>query len=221
MALFILLMGVQGAGKGTQAAKLVEALGLPHVTTGGLFRAMKGLETPLAREIQAIMAAGNLVPDHITVQVVRERLAQPDAANGVIFDGFPRTTPQAEALERLLAEIGGKVNIAINLELAKDIAVKRLSARWQCSINDQHIYNVLENPPQVAGICDIDGGKLFQRPDDTPEAAEKRIALYFEQTAPLIEFYRAQGVLRQVNADQPIEAVTRDLLAAIEAVKKV
>lgn len=220
MAIFILLMGVQGAGKGTQAAKLVETLGLPHVTTGGLFRAMKELDTPLAREIQAIMAAGNLVPDHITVQVVRDRLAKADAANGVIFDGFPRTTPQAEALEGLLSEIGGKVNIAINLELAKDIAVKRLSSRWQCSVNDQHIYNVLENPPKVEGICDIDGGKLFQRPDDTPEAAEKRIALYFEQTAPLIEFYRARGVLREVNADQPIEAVTRDLLSVIEAVKK-
>lgn len=182
--LYILLMGVQGAGKGTQAAKLVEALGLIHLSTGELFRAMKVQDTPLAREVQTIMNRGDLIPDELTIRIVRERMQAPDAAKGVIFDGFPRTVPQAQALDTLLAEFGGRVNLAASLELDRDIAFKRLEGRRVCTANEKHIYNVYFNPPKVEGVCDIDGAALMQRPDDTPEAVNKRINTYFAQTAP-------------------------------------
>lgn len=217
MATYILLMGVQGAGKGTQAQILKEKLDLPHVTTGGLFRAMKEQDTPLARHIQAIMNAGNLIPDEITIQVVRERLQQPDALRGALFDGFPRTRPQAEALDALLAELGGKITLVASFELDRETAIKRLSSRWQCSKNDQHIYNMLENPPKVAGVCDIDGAPLFQRADDTPEAAAKRIDLYYTQTAPLLEYYEPRGLVKKIDAAQSIDAVTEELMAVVEA----
>jgi adenylate kinase len=217
--LYILLMGVQGAGKGTQAAKLVEALGLVHLSTGELFRAMKGQDTPLAREVQTIMNRGDLIPDELTIRIVRERMQAPDAAKGVIFDGFPRTVPQAQALDTLLAEFGGRVNLAVSLELDRQIAFKRLEGRRVCTVNEKHIYNVYFNPPKVEGICDLDGAPLMQRPDDTPEAVNKRINTYFAQTAPLLDYYQRAGVLRSLNADQPIEAVSAALLAAVEASK--
>lgn len=217
--LYILLMGVQGAGKGTQAAKLVEALGLIHLSTGELFRAMKVQDTPLAREVQTIMNRGDLIPDELTIRIVRERMQAPDAAKGVIFDGFPRTVPQAQALDTLLAEFGGRVNLAASLELDRDIAFKRLEGRRVCTANEKHIYNVYFNPPKVEGVCDIDGAALMQRPDDTPEAVNKRINTYFAQTAPLLDYYQKAGVLRNLNADQPIEAVSAALLAAVEASK--
>src|SRR5689334_4943159 len=177
-ATYIVLMGMQGAGKGTQAPILAEKLGIPHVTTGGMFRAMKSLDTPLAKEIQTLMAAGNLISDDITIQVVRDRLTKGDALKGVILDGFPRTLPQAEALDKLLAELGGKVSVVPFFRLEKAVAVERISKRWQCSRDDTHIYNLETNPPQVAGRCDIDDAPLIQRDDDTPEGAEKRISLY-------------------------------------------
>ncbi len=217
--LYILLMGVQGAGKGTQAAKLVEALGLVHLSTGELFRAMKGQDTPLAREVQTIMNRGDLIPDELTIRIVRERMQAPDAAKGVIFDGFPRTVPQAQALDTLLAEFGGRVNLAVSLELDRQIAFKRLEGRRVCTVNEKHIYNVYFNPPKVEGICDLDGAPLMQRPDDTPEAVNKRIDTYFSQTAPLLDYYQKAGVLRRLNADQTIEAVSAVLLAAVEASK--
>jgi adenylate kinase len=217
--LYILLMGVQGAGKGTQAAKLVEALGLIHLSTGELFRAMKVQDTPLAREVQTIMNRGDLIPDELTIRIVRERMQAPDAAKGVIFDGFPRTVPQAQALDTLLAEFGGRVNLAVSLELDRQIAFKRLEGRRVCTVNEKHIYNVYFNPPKVEGMCDLDGAPLMQRPDDTPEAVNKRIDTYFSQTAPLLDYYQKAGVLRRLNADQTIEAVSAVLLAAVEASK--
>lgn len=215
MATYIVLMGVQGAGKGTQAAILSEQHGLPHVTTGGLFREMEGQDTPLAREIQAIMTRGDLVPDDITIQVVRDRLAQTDAAQGAIFDGFPRTRPQAEALDKLLAEMGQQVAIVPFFNLTREVAIRRISSRWECTLDPRHVYNVESNPPKVAGICDIDGAPLRQRPDDTPEAAAKRIDTFYEKTAPLLDYYRAKGLLHEIDADQPIEAVTAELLSAL------
>jgi adenylate kinase len=215
MATYIVLMGVQGAGKGTQAAILSEQHGLPHVTTGGLFREMEGQDTPLAREIQAIMTRGDLVPDDITIQVVRDRLAQPDAAQGAIFDGFPRTRPQAEALDKLLAEMGQQVAIVPFFNLTREVAIRRISSRWECTLDPRHVYNVATNPPRAAGICDIDGAPLRQRPDDTPEAAAKRIDTFYEKTAPLLDYYRAKGLLHEIDADQPIEAVTAELLSAL------
>jgi len=219
MGTYIAFMGVQGAGKGTQAPLLSEKYGLPHVTTGGLFRAMKALDTPLARQIQDTMNAGQLVSDEITIQVVRDRLKQPDAANGVIFDGFPRTLPQAEALDSLLAEMGGKVNFAPFLSLDRTEAIERIASRWECTKDSSHVYNVRTNPPKVAGICDTDGAALRQRPDDTPEAAAKRIDTFYKDTMPLIDFYRAKGVLVEIDGGQSIEAVTAALIAALDKVK--
>jgi len=214
-ATYVVLMGMQGAGKGTQAPILAEKLGIPHVTTGGMFRAMRSLETPLAKEIQTLMAAGNLISDDITIQVVRDRLTKDDAKNGVILDGFPRTLPQAEALDALLKELGGKVSVVPFFKLEKAVAVDRIASRWQCSKDDTHVYNLKTNPPKVAGHCDIDNAPLVQRPDDTPEAAEKRISLYLGQTMPLLDYYRDRGVLCEIDANQPIDVVTGKLLECV------
>jgi adenylate kinase len=216
-AITVVLMGVQGSGKGTQAAILSEKLGIPHITSGGLFREMKNQDTPLAREVQAIMTAGKLVPDDVTIRIVGERLNKSDAANGAILDGFPRTRPQAEALDALLTKMGSKVTLVPFLDLDRAIAVKRISDRWECSQNPSHVYNMSSKLPVVAGRCDIDNAPLRQRADDTPEAAEKRINLFFEETAPLLDYYRGRGLLRQINADQPIEQVTADLIDAVNA----
>ncbi len=219
-ATYIVLMGVQGSGKGTQAASLAEKLGIPHITSGGLFREMKNQDTPLAREVQAIMTAGQLVPDDATIRVVGERLSKPDAAKGAILDGFPRTRPQAEALDALLSRMGNRVTLVPFLDLDKAVAVKRISDRWECTKDPTHVYNLTSKPPKTPGICDIDRAPLRQRADDTPEAAEKRISLFFEQTAPLLDYYRGRGLLRQINADQPIEQVTADLMSAVHAAVK-
>ncbi len=214
-ATYIVLMGVQGAGKGTQAAVLSKQLNLPHVTSGGLFREMRSQDTPLAREVQAIMKSGALVPDDVTIRIVGDRLMKGDAVNGAILDGFPRTRPQAEALDALLAKTGNKVTIVPFLNLDKNVAISRISDRWECSQNPSHVYNQSTNPPQVPGHCDIDNAPLRQRDDDTPEAAARRVNLYFEETAPLLDYYRAKGLVREINADQPIDKVTADLMAAI------
>jgi adenylate kinase len=216
-AITIVLMGVQGSGKGTQAAILSQKLDIPHITSGGLFREMKNQDTPLAREVQAIMTAGKLVPDDVTIRIVGERLSKSDAANGAILDGFPRTRPQAEALDALLTRMGSKVTVVPSLELDRAAAIKRISDRWECSQNPTHVYNLSSKPPVVAGRCDIDDAPLRQRADDTPEAAEKRIDLFFAETAPLLDYYRERGLLRQINADQPIEKVTADLIDAVNA----
>ncbi len=216
---YIVLMGVQGSGKGTQAGILKEKFGLPHITSGGLFRAMKNEDTPLAREVQAIMNSGKLVPDDVTIRIVADRLGKGDAISGAILDGFPRTLPQAEALDRLLAEMGSRVTVVPFLKLDQIEAVDRIVNRWVCSANESHAdgYNLKTKPPQVAGHCDICNAPLRQRPDDTLEAATKRINLFFEETAPLLDYYRAQDVLAEINADQPIEKVTADLVDVISA----
>jgi len=215
---YILLMGVQGSGKGTQAPRIVEKFGIPHVSTGDLFRAMKTQDTPLAREVQAIMNAGQLVPDDVTIRVVEERLDRPDAAKGAILDGFPRTRPQAEALEELLKKYDSGVYRVLYFDLDKESAVKRITDRYVCSKDASHNdgYNLSSKPPKVAGVCDVCGAPLMQRKDDTREAAEKRINDFFGQTKPLLDFYKSKGALREIKADQPIDKVTADSFAALE-----
>lgn len=216
--MFLIMMGVQGAGKGTQAAVVKDKLNIPHITSGGLFRAMKGQDTPLAKQVQDIMARGELVPDDVTIQIVKERLSQPDAQQGFILDGFPRTRPQAEALDALLAELGQSLSAVVFLHISDEEAVERISGRRQCRIDEKHIYHVKYNPPQQAGVCDIDGGELFQRDDDQPEAVLKRIAAFHENTRPLLDYYREQGVLVEVSAEKPIDEVGEAVLAALENV---
>jgi adenylate kinase len=215
-ATYIVLVGVQGSGKGTQAKVLVDQLKIPHVSTGDLFREMKTLDTPLAREIQALMKDGKLISDEITIQVVRERLTKGDAIGGVILDGFPRTKPQAEALDSLLTEFKSKLTSVLHFKLAKELAVERIVNRRVCSLDKSHDYNLKTKPPQVEGHCDFDNAPLIQRPDDTPEAAEVRINTYLAETAPLLDYYRQRGILCEIEANQPVDGVTADLMKCLE-----
>jgi len=220
MADYIILMGMQGAGKGTQAEELSKLLKLPHVTSGGMFRAIKTQDTPLARQVASFLDAGKLVPDALTVEMIKGRLHQLDAASGVILDGFPRTVPQAEALDGLMAELGERILIVPYFVISEGEALARLSGRLVCTANDNHVYNIRDNPPKKPGVCDVDGAPLKTRDDDKPEAIKARISAYKADTQPVLDYYRARGVLREVNAEQPIDQVTADLKAAVEAAKK-
>jgi adenylate kinase len=214
--MYLVMMGVQGAGKGTQAAVVKEHLNIPHITSGGLFRAMKNQDTPLARQVQAIMERGDLVPDDITIQIVKERITQEDARNGFILDGFPRTRPQAEALDALMKELGQAISAVVFLHISDDEAIERISGRLQCRLDENHIYHRKYNPPKEEGICDIDGGELFTRPDDQPDAVKKRIGDFHAKTRPLLDYYREQGVLLELGAEKAIEAVSKDIIAELD-----
>lgn len=212
MQKYIVMMGVQGAGKGTQSTRLADILGVPHVTSGGMFRNMKQLETPLAEKVRSYIDNGHLVPDDVTIQVVKDRLMQRDARTGFVLDGFPRTRPQAEALDVLMAELDQQLGVVVFLTIDTEAAIERMSGRRVCSLHDSHIYHIHSNPPMVPGHCDIDGGALIQREDDKPEAIRKRIAAYYENTAPLIDYYRERGILHEINGDQEIHRVTRSIM---------
>lgn len=222
MGIYMVLIGVQGAGKGTQAKFLVEKFGIPHVSTGDLFRAMKTQDTPLAREVQAIMNAGNLVPDDITNRMVEERLKEPDAQNGVIFDGYPRNVVQAEWLDKKLAERNQRIVIVPVLELDREIAIMRAEGR-RYSQDKSRVYNIYFNQPlnkkDGVWVDDVDGQPLIQREDDYRESVEKRIDLYFKETVPLIEYYTTQGLVKKIDASQRIEAVAQSLIKAVEEAK--
>lgn len=214
---YVVLMGGPGAGKGTQAKQLEQVLSLPQVATGDLFRENLKNQTELGKLAQTYMDAGELVPDQVTVAMVKERLQRPDAANGVLFDGFPRTLSQAEALEELLAEMGTSVGIVPYIHVEPGLLLQRLAGRWTCT-RCGHVYHVLFSPPRVAEICDHDGSPLYQRDDDTEETQRRRIEVYFKQTAPLLDYYRRLGLLVEINGDQSIERVQEDLIKAIRGV---
>lgn len=216
MATYIVLLGPPGAGKGTQAKTLSEALGVPHVSTGDLFRAHLKNQTELGKMAETYMSKGQLVPDDVTVGMLRERFQQEDCRKGAILDGFPRTIPQAEALDDLLSENGEALAAVIYVDLPSEVAVRRLSGRRTCKAQG-HVYHVEYNPPKVAGVCDIDGSELVQREDDREETVKKRIEVYLEQTSPLIDYYEARGLLRRVNGDQPVEQVAEAMKAALPA----
>jgi adenylate kinase len=213
----IILLGAPGAGKGTQAELLVQWLPLPRVATGELFRAAIGGRTDLGMRAKAFMDRGELVSDEITVSMVAERLDQPDCARGVIFDGFPRTPAQAEALEALLAGLGRQVDLVVYVQVSRDSLLRRLAGRWTCK-NCGAVYHRSFSPEKNQGICDACGGRLYQREDDTPETQARRVEVYFSQTAPLIAHYRQRGWLVEVDGEQQIAAVQRDLRQAIEVV---
>ncbi len=220
MATYIVLMGMQGAGKGTQAEYLAAQSGLPHITSGGMFRAIMASDSALGRQIASYYDLGHLVPDNLTIEMIRDRLMAADATNGVILDGFPRTVTQAESLGALLESMHQKLAIVPYLSIAENEALRRLAGRRCCKINDQHIYHIDDNPPKVSGICDIDGAPLYIRSDDEPEKIKQRISSYKNETTPVLEYYRIKGVLREINAEQPIDKVSAALLAAVEAAKK-
>jgi adenylate kinase len=214
MATYVVLMGGPGAGKGTQAKRLEATLGLPQVATGDLFRENLKNMTELGKLAKSYMDAGELVPDEVTVAMVKERLSRPDCARGAIFDGFPRTLSQAAALDELLAQMGEQVDVVPYIHVRPEVLLQRLAGRWTCPVCGR-VYHVLFNPPQEPGICDLDGASLYQREDDTEETQKRRIEVYFEQTAPLLDYYREQGLLVEIDGEQPIEQVQHDLVETI------
>ncbi|HSJ52217.1 MAG TPA: adenylate kinase [Anaerolineae bacterium] len=213
--LFVVLLGGPGAGKGTQAERLSKNLGIPQVSTGDLFREHLKKETELGQLAKGYMDRGELVPDQVTVDMVRERLSRPDAAGGAILDGFPRTIAQAEALNGLLAELRSQLTVVPYVKVPEEVLLERLAGRWTCR-KCGAMYHQLFNPPRVAGVCDRCGGELYQRPDDTPETQKHRIEVYFEQTAPLIDYYRDKGLLVEVDGRQGIKEIQAELLEIIE-----
>ncbi len=214
MGRFIVLLGPPGAGKGTQAQVLAEKTGLAHVSSGDIFRENLKNQTELGKLAQGYMNRGELVPDDVTIGMIRDRLSRPDCAEGAILDGFPRTPTQAEALSAMLKELDGKVVSVPYISVPAEVLIERLSGRWTCRTCGK-IYHSVYNPPKQAGVCDDDGGELYQREDDQPATVEKRIRVYMEQTSPLIEYYRQVGLLVEIDGTQPIEEVTRQLLEAI------
>lgn len=214
--LFVVLLGAPGAGKGTQAERLSENLGIPQVSTGDLFRENLKKETELGLLAKQYMEGGELVPDEVTVAMVRERLSRPDAAKGAILDGFPRTIAQAEALEELLHDMGTALDLVPYIKVPEDMLLARLAGRWTCR-KCGAMYHELYSPPQQPGVCDKCGGELYQRPDDTPQTQKHRIEVYFEQTAPLIDYYRDKGLLVEVDGRPGIQEIQAELVDIIKA----
>lgn len=218
MPTYIVFLGPPGAGKGTQAKILAKELDIPQVSTGDLFRAMQTQDTPLARQVREIVAGPGLVPDDLTIQMVKDRLAQPDCENGCLLDGFPRTVAQAEALDALLANnFNASVGLVPYMKISKEEAIRRISGRRSCPACHR-VYHVENNPPKTPGVCDVDGTALVQREDDRPEVVAGRYQVYLDNTAPLIDYYRAKGLLVEIDATQPIDGVTADLKAAVTRV---
>jgi len=215
MAIFIVLLGPPGVGKGTQAKTLSEQTGLAHISSGDLFRENMKNQTELGKLAQSYMNKGELVPDDVTIAMIRDRLTRPDCGAGTILDGFPRTTAQADALEKMLVEFGGKVDKVPYVTAPEKILVERLSGRWTCRANG-HVFHDKNNPPKQAAVCDFDGSELYQRDDDKSETVTRRIQVYLEQTAPLITYYRQRGNLIEINGTQNIREVTQALLAALK-----
>jgi adenylate kinase len=202
------------SGKGTQAAHLTQLLDIPQVSSGDLFRDNIKNQTNLGLEAKKYMDRGDLVPDEVTIGMVKERLHREDCLGGALLDGFPRTIPQAETLDKILAELGGLVTAVLSVAVPEDVLVERASGRRICRGCGQ-TYHLKFDPPKEPGICDEDGGELYQREDDKPETVRQRLAVYQEQTSPLIEFYRSRGILQEINGDQPIKKVTDDIQQVI------
>jgi adenylate kinase len=215
MSLFIVLLGPPGAGKGTQANRIAEDFGLAHNSSGALFRENLKLQTDLGKKAQDYINRGELVPDEITIGMVRDRLGRPDCEKGALLDGFPRTPAQAEALDKTLAAMDGKVFKVPYIAVPSEVLIERLSGRWSCRA-EGHVYHSVFNPPQQAGVCDIDGSELYQREDDKPETVKNRIRVYLEQTAPLISYYEEKGLLVEVDGTASIEEVGDVMMAALK-----
>ena len=210
MSKIIVLMGAPGAGKGTQARLLQERRGLPQISTGDMFRAMKRAETPLAERLRAILASGALVPDELTIQIVEERTSQPDCRDGYVLDGFPRTTAQAEMLERLAGE-QGKELLAVFVDVPFEILERRVTGRRSCPVCGE-IYNVYFKPPKSDEVCDLHpDSKLTHRADDNAETIKKRLTTYEQETAPLLDYYERTNRLRRVDGTRDAEAIYADI----------
>jgi adenylate kinase len=191
----VILLGGPGAGKGTQAERIVTDFALPHISTGEMLRAAVARGTAMGREAQKYMESGALAPDEVVIGVVRDRLAEPDAAEGFLLDGFPRTVPQAEALDAMLADAGRGITHVVLIDVPAAELLQRIAGRRSCAVCGK-IYNVVFDPPKAEGVCDLDGGELTQRADDNEETVRNRIGVYEQQTAPLVGYYTGKGVLQ-------------------------
>ena len=212
----IIMLGAPGAGKGTQAKKIAAKYGIPHISTGDIFRANIKNGTELGKKAKTYMDQGLLVPDELVVDLVVDRVKQEDCKNGFVLDGFPRTIPQAEALDAALVKIGQKMDFAVDVDVPDENIVNRMSGRRAC-LSCGATYHIVYKPSKVEGICDVCGDKLVLRDDDKPETVKKRLSVYHDQTQPLIDYYKEAGVLANVDGTQDMEKVFSDIVAVLGA----
>ena len=215
----LIIMGAPGAGKGTQAARLVEKYKIPQISTGDMFRAAVAEGTELGKQAKACMESGKLVPDEVTIGIVRERLAKDDCKDGFILDGFPRTVEQADALKGILAELGKRLTKVLNINVAAGELISRAVGRRICK-GCGATYHVEYNAPKVEDVCDVCGGELYQRGDDTAETMTNRLNVYVQSTRPLIEYYKATGIYAEVDGSQPIDRVTEEVERILTSVSE-
>lgn len=212
VSIYIVLLGPPGAGKGTQANVLASQFNLPHISSGDIFRENIKNESELGKKAKQYIDRGELVPDSLTINMIQDRLAKPDCKPGAVLDGFPRTPSQADALSDLLKEFEGEVNAVPYIMVPQEVLVERLTGRWTC-VENGHVFHERFNSPKISGICDFDGSDLYQREDDKLETVTNRIKIYFQQTMPLIEYYRNAGLLLEIDGDQSIQAISQDILS--------
>lgn len=216
MLMKIIMLGAPGAGKGTQAKKIAEKYGIPHISTGDIFRSNIKGGTELGMKAKAFMDQGALVPDELTIGMLMDRIKEADCENGYVLDGFPRTIPQAESLTAALEAMGQKIDYAVNVDVPDENIINRMSGRRAC-LNCGATYHIVYNPSKVEGVCDVCGDKLVLRDDDKPETVKKRLDVYHEQTQPLIEYYEKAGVLANVDGTQDMNQVFADIAALLGA----
>lgn len=216
----IVLVGPPGAGKGTQAAFLAKNLSIPHISTGDLFRANISQGTELGKQAKSYMDAGNLVPDEVTIGMAEDRMARPDAANGFLLDGFPRNVSQAKALDESLKAQGVALDAVLDLEVPEDEVVRRIAGRRICRNDSSHVFHVEYSKPETEGVCDVCGGELYQRADDKEETVRKRLEVYHNETEPIIDHYKAQGLVVTISALGKVDEVTARAMAALGADQK-
>ncbi|MER7697377.1 MULTISPECIES: adenylate kinase [unclassified Streptomyces] len=216
----IVLVGPPGAGKGTQAAYLAQNLSIPHISTGDLFRANMSQGTDLGKQARAYIDAGQLVPDEVTIGMAKDRMAQSDAVGGFLLDGFPRNVGQAEALDVMLKDEGVKLDAVLDLEVPEEEVVKRIAGRRVCRLDSAHVFHVTYSPPKAEGVCDVCGGELYQRHDDSEDTVRTRLEVYHTQTEPIIDYYRAQGLVVTISALGEVADVTARAMEALKSSDK-
>ena len=214
----IILMGLPGAGKGTQASEIVKKFPIPHISTGDMFRKAIKDETDLGKEAKSYMDRGELVPDEVTVGIVKERISEDDAKKGFLLDGFPRTIEQAKALSEIMQEVDRKIDAVINIEVPEEELMNRLTGRRICETCGT-TYHLVFNPPKVDGVCDLDGGKLYQREDDNPETVANRLSVNVKQSKPILSYYQDKGVLENIDGSKDIKEVTSDVINILDDLK--